>query len=139
MCTFHHPLTLISPFVHTFLDSAISPSYILQKYVHIFWHVLSEHLYIDIAPGFFFELFSHPYIVGHITVLFCLTGLHQFTIYLVFLSLTYFQNPLLTSFHFIVTQPLATCLLISLSLVYLHLNSCIHTKKIIFFSYSNFQ
>lgn len=126
LCTFHHPLTYFS-----FCSHFSELCYFLILYsakICTYFGMCSEHLY-DISPGFFSELFSHLYIVGpyHCIVLLdwpisvchpSCVSFHEI-----------FPKSTLDIFSFYSHRassllPLATHLLISLSLVYLHLNSC---------------
>ena len=143
MCTFHHPLTYFSFCSHfsglcyfPILYSAKICTHILPCafWASLYWH-FPRFLFWTLFPSLHcwsyhcIVLLDWPTSVYHLS---CVSFPHIFpkSTLDIFSFYSHRASSLL---------PLATRLLISLSLVYLHLNSCIHTKNIIFLFYSNFQ
>ena len=143
MCTFHHPLTYFS-FCSHFSGLCYFPIlYSAKICVHILACAFWASLYWHFSRFLFWTLFPslHCWSYHCIALLDWTTSVYHPS-RVSFPQI--FPKSTLDIFSFYSHRassllPLATRLLISLSLVYLHLDSCIHTKNIIFFSSSNFQ
>lgn len=103
---------------------------------------LSNFICADTSPGHIFYLSPHPYIVGLITALFCLTGRQSTCCPSCTSSPQVFPKFPLGIFSFY-SHPASSLLPpansspICLPLICLHLVSCIHTKNVIFFILRN--
>ena len=109
LCSFHHLHTSYFSFIYISLDSPNVPSCVLSTRLHFFMSFLSIIVHADFFPGFF-DPFPHPYVVGLITVLFCLTSSDQYTVHPVYLPLSCFLSPLLAYFLPTAMRPWACCL-----------------------------